>query len=792
MTLATTERLHPTPVSAPNGTTLRLRKEPPAKAGALEDPATSSPGLEAAARAYQEFCQRHGRAPARELLEQWHREFGGDPHHARLFRDLHQADPVAAERLAQALTALPVAGCEYQGFRLVRELGRGAFGRVFLARQGELAGRPVVLKIAADLLGEVHALAQLQHPNVVPIYSVHLLSPFQAVCMPYLGATTLEDVLSGLQCRATPPATGQDLVALVRQTQHDRTESGVRLDPPGNLIQAPHHPTAGRGSQTPGTVSRLPSVFRRLSRISYVDAVLWLGARLADGLSHAHERGIIHRDLKPANVLLTDEGQPVLLDFSVAEDTKLHTTAAAAWVGGTLPYMSPEHLAAFRGSDGVPDARSDVYALGVMLFELLTRHYPFRVLQGPSGTVLEAALEDRNQPLPRLRPLNPAISPAVESIVRHCLEPDPRRRYQTAAQLREDLERQLLHRPLRHAPDPSPRERLGKWLHRHPSLTSLSTLTATLAALLAAFLVLILLGRHGQAQSVRAEEARRNLERFQEERRMAQFVLYTHATDPKSLDIARKLILRALGRYGLPADAQWLERPLVQDLAEPSQQRLPQDVGELLLLLARVQSKRAEGQENGGIPEGLRDALSFNQLAERWDPGLREAPTLWLQRAELHSRLGNPDEAARLRAHAASLPPVTARDLCWMASDAVLQGRMEEAVALLQAATGREPRNFWAWFVLGTSYDRLDQPARAEACYSTCIALEPGFHGTYFSRGLTYLKQRNYRQACEDFDQVLRQRPDLAEARIHRAQARLGLGQWRGAVEDLAAVSAAP
>ena len=91
--------------------------------------------------------------------------------------------------------------------------------------------------------------------------------------------------------------------------------------------------------------------------MSYVDAVLWMGARLADGLAHAHARGIIHRDLKPANILLADNGQPMLLDFNLAEDIKLRSAAAAAQIGGTLPYMAPEHLQAFSAAGASPARR---------------------------------------------------------------------------------------------------------------------------------------------------------------------------------------------------------------------------------------------------------------------------------------------------------------------------------------------------------------------------------------------------------------------------------------------------
>ena len=94
------------------------------------------------------------------------------------------------ERLQRAIDLLPVVGQMFAGFELVAVLGRGTFGRVYLARQGELSDRFVALKISTNLTGESRTLARLQHTNIVPIYSVHRVDSFQAVCMPYFGATT--------------------------------------------------------------------------------------------------------------------------------------------------------------------------------------------------------------------------------------------------------------------------------------------------------------------------------------------------------------------------------------------------------------------------------------------------------------------------------------------------------------------------------------------------------------------------------------------------------------------------
>ncbi|HEY1860453.1 MAG TPA: protein kinase, partial [Gemmataceae bacterium] len=125
----------------------------------------------------------------------------------------HGANPRTACEAPPAAAALPEIGTVFLGFRLVAVLGEGAFGRVYLAEQGDLANRPVALKVATNIVGEAHTLAQLQHTHIVPIYSVHRATPFQAVCMPYFGATTLADVLQEVRRTASLPASGKIFVS---------------------------------------------------------------------------------------------------------------------------------------------------------------------------------------------------------------------------------------------------------------------------------------------------------------------------------------------------------------------------------------------------------------------------------------------------------------------------------------------------------------------------------------------------------------------------------------------------
>src|SRR5262249_14512758 len=136
---------------------------------------------------------------------------------ASFFRRLADEDCDAAARLADGVTRFPVLGDDFLGFHLLTELGRGAFGRVYLARQGALADRLVALKVSPDAGGESQALAQLHHTHVVPVYSVHRAGPVQAVCMPFTGSLTLADVLREIQKGSEVPSTGNELAAMIRQ-----------------------------------------------------------------------------------------------------------------------------------------------------------------------------------------------------------------------------------------------------------------------------------------------------------------------------------------------------------------------------------------------------------------------------------------------------------------------------------------------------------------------------------------------------------------------------------------------
>ena len=254
-------------------------------------------------------------------------------------------------RAQQVISAFPAVGETVGEFRLLASLGRGVWGAVFLADQPSLANRPVVLKITSRKSWEHLSLAKLRHAHIVPLYCVQDLADrdLRLLCMPYLGGTTLERFLSELGKIPIARRTGRDLLSRLDQDQ----------------------------AETPLSVPSQGPAQQFLSRASYLQAVCWIGACLADALQFAHQRELLHLDLKPSNVLLAADGTPMLLDFHLAQPPIRPNESVRRQLGGTPNYMSPEQwVAMMELHEGRPitstvDGRSDIYALGVMLYEML-------------------------------------------------------------------------------------------------------------------------------------------------------------------------------------------------------------------------------------------------------------------------------------------------------------------------------------------------------------------------------------------------------------------------------------
>jgi serine/threonine protein kinase/Tfp pilus assembly protein PilF len=697
------------------------------------------------------------------------------------------AEPLTMDPAGYGSPSFPDAGQSHFGFHLLAELGRGAFGRVFLAKQESLAHRLVVLKVGSDLSDESRKLARLQHPNIVPVYSFHRQGPLQALCMPYLGPVTLAHLLEKVTGERVENRSGVSLTRVFAECQKSRH---AFADIDGTIRNTKDKTKRDQPAAPPPLAEPLPSSekeegvpgFESLKNLSYVDATLMIVSRLADGLSRAHNAGIVHCDLKPANVLLSDDGRPMLLDFSVAFDLA-GRSQMQTYIGGTLPYMSPEQIRSVQTRSPTFDGRSDVYGLGVILYELLAGRPPFGDDRDSSAQSVAKALETRLGPVPRLRDVNPAVSPAVESLVMHCLEADPARRYQSARELHEDLTRQLASRPLRYAPNPSAAERIRKWTRRNRVALAACLVVGVAASSVAAYSSRDALRsrRLGELESDRLAASR--ADGFVQDSRQARFALALAAVDPARRAGGMKAAERALARYGAGGDDRWWQASTALPASRQAQVReavssLHWNVAASLL----AQARRAAGEERAEL---LRQAGVSNRRAELTHPGAQAPRPIWSQRAAIARLLG--DEAAARQAAdlAVAAPLTTSRDLLSEGRQLLADRKPKEALALIEKAAAADAAGFWPRYYLGVCHQALGQEVQAEAAFDVCVSLEPGFVGSYYGRGLSRLRSQDFARAVADFDRVAEECPRVGEVFVNRALAREGLKQYPEAIADL-------
>ncbi len=528
---------------------------------------------------------------------------------------------------------------------------------------------------------------------------------------------------------------------------------------------------------------------RFLRSHTYVEAAAWIAARLAEGLDHAHARGLLHRDLKPSNILIAADGTPMLLDFNLAIDTNPAQAAqegAKAMLGGTLPYMAPEHLDAFnpkgKTRPEAVDERSDIYALGLILYEMLAGQHAFE--EPPPGLSLLMAVarmtEQRTQGAPAVRSVNPMVPPSLDAIVAKCLQPDPDRRYARAADLAEDLNRHLDDRPNKHAPEPSLRERAAKWWRRHPQVRGAGPVAAMAATALLA-LVATAWTVYEYAEGAHARLLRSE---FRDQFTRCQLLLNT-TSGPISHRL-KGLATRRESARGLPR-----ERPRGLDPFGPRDPAL---------------AARAQGTSRGGFradPPGrpprmasvnrdstesvrrkvLEEGLKQLDRAEHSDPSPSAA--LYEDRVRYLAALGRAEEAGVEEAKAARKPPRTARDFYLRGTARAARGEIDLAEADLGRAVTLDPRRFWAWFVLGLCH--MDQHRYADAAgeFNACTLIAPQFAWPHLNRGLALAASGRPVEARASYDRALALNPNFVEARVDRALVCLELEDPATAERDL-------
>lgn len=378
-------------------------------------------------------------------------------------------------------------------FLIQRELGRGGMGIVYEAQQISLRRR-VALKVLPFVAvldsrqlrrfhNEAQAAALLHHPQIVPVYGVGCERGVHYYAMQLIEGPTLAHVIGDLRSQAgfdppspelavtTPPGSAEGM--------HDAYTQPVEPHAPDD------HDTVGgtNGQSSHPTTSPqgILSTAHSHRSSAFIQAAVQLGIDVAEALDYAHREGVLHRDIKPGNLLLDERGRVWVTDFGLARIEADPSLTLAGDLVGTLRYMSPEQALGHLGVDG----RTDIYALGATLYELLTLEPVFD--RGDKQMLLRQIASEEPRPL---RQRARSLPVELETIILKALAKNPSDRYLTAGALADDLRRFLEHKPIQ-ARRPTLADRLTKWALRNRRLVAtaaagllLTAVTLTVTTLL--------------------------------------------------------------------------------------------------------------------------------------------------------------------------------------------------------------------------------------------------------------------------------------------------------------------
>jgi eukaryotic-like serine/threonine-protein kinase len=403
-------------------------------------------------------------------------------------------------------------------YNILREIGRGGMGVVYEAEQESL-GRRVALKVlsAGALLDpkqvrrferEAKAAAKLHHTNIVPVFGVGRQDGHHYFVMQFIAGLGLDAVLDDLRRlrqsklssapaanSAPAPAssrvaglTGVDVARSLMTGRSDAAQpwtDGSMTEPFDGSDSDASLPPATRPMADSGSSPALLSGSSDPDRQFY-RSIARIGIQVAEALEYANRQGILHRDVKPSNLLLDNHGNVWVADFGLAKTAEADDLTHTGDILGTIRYMAPERFS------GHSDARSDVYSLGLTLYELVALKPAYEATD--RHRLMERVLHEEPE---RLKKLAPGVPRDLETIVAKAIAREPVMRYATAAALAEDLRRFVEDRPIR-AVRISVAEQLVRWCRRNPVIAGSMGLAA-LALVAVAAIALLHANRQAEA-----------------------------------------------------------------------------------------------------------------------------------------------------------------------------------------------------------------------------------------------------------------------------------------------------
>jgi Flp pilus assembly protein TadD len=667
-------------------------------------------------------------------------------------------------------------------YHIKSTLGRGRRSCVYLAREAAL-DRLVVLKITPAVGNEGRTLAQLDHPNVVPVYRQSQIGDYHLLAMRYTPGVTLDKLIALRQGIDVAGFRGRDLLASI-----DAETSDQSVTCHTTTVNSPRE------------------------HLRFVPLVCELVLDVAQGLRHAHSQGFLHRDVKPANILVDRRGVAQLMDFDVAASADPDQQTGP--FGGTPGYMAPEQSHALSANEPsfhfAVDQRSDVYSLGVVFHELLTGFRPRQLqyaapstVRGPYGLHTTAGM-----------------TAGLESIVRRCLMSEPGQRYQAAGELVADLQRFLEHRPLAFADDPSSWERIRKRVQRHPRVVAV---TATICVLLAAAIGVKTWSDFARLEravqltdelETRVADSRGSVDLQQTALRLVELrgLLATGPIDLTRLwhlqrqqladrfdALVRSLVemrpqpvagasfidlplgartartdAELLQKLGVLESRLWYETARLNGLDPITLATLLEDVSERLVRIA-VEGAATEASVGGGH-------LETRELIVRIPPGQRKLAIV----RELE-RAGGAQQTAEVSGLARVAQ--TEWELYVVGALAVERGLDDLAIDCLSRSVkarnnGQAPR--WrTHFLLGLAYQRVGRLEQAIARYRYVVGLRDDYAEAFHNLGLASAGTGDTRAATAYLERAARLDPSSGPIQANLGVARLGCGDSAGAIEAL-------